>query len=148
MRILTIGFTRKSAREFFELLRRSGAKRVVDVRINASSQLSGFAKAGDLPWFLEEICGIGYVHSPELAPTKELLADYRKKRLDWSAYEATFLELMRERRVEERIPREMIDEGCLLCSEDRPHRCHRRLVAEYLRDRWGGARIEHLPAAA
>ena len=144
MKLSTIGFTRKPARRFFELLRASGAKRVVDVRLNNGSQLAGFAKKDDLAWLLDKICGIGYVHLPNLAPTKELLSDYRKKRIDWNAYEARFLDLMRQRRIEETVSREVLAEGCLLCSEDQPHHCHRRLVAEYLDEQWGGVEIEHL----
>ena len=144
MKVSTIGFTKKSARRFFELLRASGARRVVDVRLNNASQLAGFAKKDDLAWFLDEICGIGYVHLPDLAPTRELLSDYRKKRIDWCTYETRFLDLMRGRRIEETLSREMLDEGCLLCSEDQPHHCHRRLVAEYLYEHWSGVEIEHL----
>lgn len=144
MRVSTIGFTKKSARRFFSLLRESGVRRVVDVRLNSGSQLSGFAKQDDLAWFLDEICGIEYLHLPSLAPTQELLTDYRKKRIDWSGYTVRFLELMRERRVEETISRETLDAGCLLCSEHQPHHCHRRLVAEYLNDHWGGIQVEHL----
>ena len=144
MRIATIGFTKKPARRFFGLLRESGVKRVLDVRLNNASQLSGFAKQDDLSWFLDQLCGIDYVHEPRLAPTQALLSDYRKKRIDWDTYEARFLDLMRERRVAETIPRELLEGGCLLCSEHQPHRCHRRLVAEYLDARWGGVQIEHL----
>ena len=144
MKVLTIGFTKKSARRFFELLRESGAKRVVDVRLNNGSQLAGFAKKDDLAWFLDRICGIDYVHLPALAPTKDMLGDYRKRRIDWSAYAERFLNLMRERRIEERVPREVLEEGCLLCSEDQPHHCHRRLVAEYLHEHWGDVEVEHL----
>ncbi len=92
----------------------------------------------------QRVCGIDYVHLPDLAPTKEMLADYRKKRMGWDDYERQFLDLMRERRIEESIPREIVDGGCLLCSEDKPHHCHRRLVAEYLHDRWGGIDVRHL----
>ena len=106
------------------------------MRLNNVSQLAGFAKRDDLAFFLEEICGMHYVHAPELAPTKKLLDDYRKRRCDWSAYEARFLELLRERRVEESVPKELVAGGCLLCSEDKPHHCHRRLVAEYLKQHW------------
>ena len=144
MKMLTIGFTKKSASRFFALLRESGAKRVVDVRLNNGSQLAGFAKKDDLAWFLEQICGMEYVHLPSLAPTKELLGDYRKRRIDWNAYAGSFLDLMRERCIEETVPRDVLNEGCLLCSEDQPHHCHRRLVAGYLRERWGGVEIEHL----
>ena len=144
MKVFTIGFTRKSARRFFDLLRASGARRMVDVRLNNSSQLSGFAKQDDLAYFLRELCGMEYAHLPELAPTQEILSDYRKKRIDWETYEALFMELMRERRIEETIPEEIIRDGCLLCSEDQPHHCHRRLVAEYLEREWGELDIVHI----
>ena len=144
MTLFTIGFTKKNAERFFGLLSSSGVKRVVDVRLNNVSQLAGFAKRDDLKFFLQRVCGIDYVHLPDLAPTKEMLADYRKKRMGWDDYERQFLDLMRERRIEESIPREIVDGGCLLCSEDKPHHCHRRLVAEYLHDRWGGIDVRHL----
>ena len=144
MKVATIGFTKKSARRFFELLRDSGVKRIVDVRLNNASQLAGFAKKDDLAWFARELCGIDYVHLPSLAPTKDLLVDYRNGRIDWSAYEPRFLDLMRERRIEKTVPREVVSDGCLLCSEDQPHHCHRRLVAEYLNECWGGIEIKHL----
>ena len=109
-----------------------------------SSQLAGFAKKDDLAYFLKEICGIDYVHLPELAPTQELLDAYKKHGGDWSIYESQFLELMRQRRIEETVPRDVIADGCLLCSEDKPHHCHRRLVAEYLKEHWGDVEIAHL----
>lgn len=141
MKLFTIGFTKKNVERFFGLLRESGVGRVVDVRVNNVSQLVGFAKRDDLAWLLG---GIGYRHAPELAPTRELLADYRKKRIDWSAYEARFLDLMRERRIEERMDPETLARSCLLCSEHKPHFCHRRLVAEYLDRHWDGVKAVHL----
>ena len=144
MNVFTIGFTRKPARRFFELVRESGAKRIVDVRLNNSSQLSGFAKKDDLAFFLAEICGVEYVHAPNLAPTPDMLKAYRKGQMDWATYERQFLDLMRERRIEEALPESLVADACLLCSEDLPHRCHRRLVVEYLRDHWGGMDIDHL----
>ena len=147
MRVLTIGFTRKTARRFFELLRDSGTRRVIDVRLSNASQLAGFAKKADLAWFLQELCQIDYLHRPDLAPTKDLLHDWRTGAIDWAAYETRFLGLMRERRIEETVPKEVLRDGCLLCSEDQPHHCHRRLVAEYLNERWGNVRIEHLGLA-
>ena len=144
MKLSTIGFTRKPARRFFELLRQSGARRVVDVRLNNGSQLAGFTKKDDLPFFLDELCGMEYVHLPALAPTKEILDDYKKRNGDWATYEDRFLVLMRERRIEETVPREIVADGCLLCSEDKPHHCHRRLVAEYLNQHWGDVEITHL----
>ena len=87
MKILTIGFTKKSAKKFFEMLRASGAKRVVDVRLNNVSQLAGFAKKDDLAYFLREICGMDYIHLPALAPTQEMLDQYKKQHGDWKDYE-------------------------------------------------------------
>lgn len=144
MKVFTIGFTKKPARRFFELLRGSGAKRVVDVRLNNVSQLAGFAKKDDLAFFLKEICGMEYVHLPALAPTQEMLDEYKKQHGDWETYEKRFLELMKQRRIEETIPREAVADGCLLCSEDKPHHCHRRLVAEYLKQHWGDVDVSHL----
>jgi len=144
LNVFTIGFTRKSARRFFELVRKSGAKRIVDVRLNNSSQLSGFAKKDDLAFFLAEICGVDYVHAPDMAPTADMLKAYRQGQMDWPTYERRFLDLMRDRQIEETMPKHLVADGCLLCSEDQPHHCHRRLVAEYLRDHWGGVDIEHL----
>ena len=148
MRIMTIGFTKKSAQKFFGLLEGANVRRIVDVRLNNASQLAGFAKRDDLAWFAQTICGIGYIHMPDLAPTKELLSDYRKKRIDWAGYEARFFDLVAGRRIEDRIPRDILEDGCLLCSEDQPHHCHRRLVAAYLDRCWGGIEVEHLGMAA
>jgi uncharacterized protein (DUF488 family) len=144
MKVFTIGFTKKSAQRFFELLRGSDTKRVVDVRLNNISQLAGFTKKEDLAYFLKEIGGIEYIHLPVLAPTQEMLDGYKKQGGDWKTYETRFLELMRQRRIEKTIPREVIADGCLLCSEDKPHHCHRRLVAEYLKQHWGDVDITHL----
>jgi uncharacterized protein (DUF488 family) len=144
MTIFTIGFTKKSARKFFEMLRASGAKRVVDVRLNNVSQLAGFAKKDDLAYFLQSICGMDYVHLPELAPTQEMLDEYKKRKGDWQTYEKRFLALMEQRRIEETVPKTIAADGCLLCSEDKPHHCHRRLVADYLRNHWGDVEIKHL----
>lgn len=144
MKLFTIGFTKKSARRFFELLRDSGARRVVDVRLNNVSQLAGFAKKDDLAYFAKELCGMDYLHLPALAPTQEMLDRYKKKGGDWQDYEPQFLDLMRQRRIEETISKEAVADGCLLCSEDKPHYCHRRLVAEYLKERWGDLDIVHL----
>ncbi|MBS1840240.1 MAG: DUF488 domain-containing protein [Acidobacteria bacterium] len=143
MIIFTIGFTRKSAEEFFTRLARPGLKRVLDVRLNNRSQLAGFAKKSDLEYFLGTICNIEYVHLPELAPTQELLDSYKKKKGDWERYAEDFLELIRSRAVESSVPQSLLDGGCLLCSEDTPERCHRRLVAEYFQ-RIHGGEIVHL----
>ena len=144
MKVSTIGFTQKSAQRFFELLRESGVKRIVDVRLRNGSQLAGFAKKGDLAWFARELCDIDYVHVPDLAPTKELLSGYRQGQISWNTYEDQFVDLMKARRIESVLSRDVVDNGCLLCSEDQPHHCHRRLVAEYLKEHWGDLEIKHL----
>lgn len=144
MKVFTVGFTKKSASRFFEMLRASGTKRIVDVRLNNVSQLAGFAKKDDLAYFLKEICAVEYIHLPELAPTQTMLDEYKKKRGDWKDYETQFLALMKQRRIEETVSKAVIEEGCLLCSEDKPHFCHRRLVAEYLKQHWGNLDIAHL----
>jgi len=144
MKLFTIGFTKKSARRFFELLRSSGARRVVDVRLNNVSQLAGFAKKDDLAYFAKEVCAMDYLHLPALAPTQRMLDRYKKEGGDWQDYERQFLDLMQQRRIEETISKEAVADGCLLCSEDKPHHCHRRLVAEYLKERWGDVDIVHL----
>jgi uncharacterized protein (DUF488 family) len=144
MKLFTLGFTQKPAQKFFELLRRSGTQRVIDIRLNNRSQLAGFSKSGDLEFFLREVCGIGYVHLPDLAPSKELFDFLKKRGGDWATYAKNFLALMAEREIEKRVSKDVIADGCLLCSEDKPHHCHRRLVAEYLGHCWGDVTINHL----
>ncbi len=144
MRLFTIGFTKKSAESFFESLRLSGAVRVVDIRLNNVSQLAGFTKKSDLAYFLIKICGMEYIHMPILAPTQDILDGYKKRHESWQIYEQRFLVLMKERKIEEKVPREILAESCLLCSEDKPQYCHRRLVAEYLKEQWGDVDIRHL----
>jgi uncharacterized protein (DUF488 family) len=131
VRIYTIGFTQRTAESFFEALRDNGIERLVDVRLNNTSQLAGFAKGRDLPYFLKAICGSDYVHEPLLAPTQDLLDDYKKQRGSWARYESAFMQLMQQRRIEQRLDRRSFDRpSVLLCSERTAERCHRRLVIE------------------
>lgn len=136
MKTFTIGFTQKPAKKFFELVRTNGVARIIDVRLNNISQLAGFAKREDLKFFLNELCGADYIHIKELAPTKDILDAYKKKVISWEAYEDKFLNLMARRNIEQTINRSILDHGCLLCSEHKPHHCHRRLVVEYLNEHW------------
>lgn len=117
--------------------------KLVDVRLNNVSQLAGFAKRDDLRYFAKSICGIDYEQIPELAPTQDILHDYKKSKGAWSVYAEKFLDLMARRKIEN-IERSRLDGGCLLCSEEKPHHCHRRLVAEYLKSKWSDVEIEHL----
>ncbi len=146
MKLFTIGFTKKSAETFFTRLKDAGVRRLIDIRLKNVSQLAGFAKRDDLSYFTKTICNIEYVHLPELAPTANILDPYKKsKNGDWELYERQFLDLMRARQIEITTPRELLDGGCLLCSEEKPDHCHRRIVAEYLQQHWRDVEIEHIP---
>ena len=147
--IYTIGFTKKSAQEFFEdLLAPSGARRVLDVRLRPSSQLSGFAKVsksgGDFEFLLSRLCGMDYVHAPLLAPSDELFTSYRGGDLTWDEYSERYLALLDERGIVKELDRGLLTDAVLLCSEDSAERCHRRLAAEYLSRHWGDIEIVHL----
>ncbi|MEU7748218.1 DUF488 domain-containing protein [Nonomuraea sp. NPDC049158] len=144
MNLYTIGFTKKTAERFFGLLREARVTTLIDVRLNNVSQLAGFAKRDDLKYFLNEICGVDYSHRLDLAPTQPMLDDYKKHGASWAAYEDRFLELMKHRHIEDTIPQELLNNAVLLCSEDKAHHCHRRLVAEYLAQRWNNVTIKHL----
>ena len=144
MEIYTIGFTKKSAKDFFERLRTAGVRKLIDVRINNTSQLAGFARRDDLNYFLESILGIAYIHEPRLAPTQELLRSYRGKEIDWNEYQRRFLSLLSQRRVEQAFPQEFFESSVLLCSEATADRCHRRLIVDYLNEHWRDIRAVHL----
>ena len=145
MEIYTIGFTQTTAERFFERLADAGVERLLDVRLNNSSQLAGFAKAKDLPYFLRELVGATYEHEPLLAPTQELLDEYKKRKGDWSTYEAKFLELMESREIETSLDVSAFQRRtALLCSEATAENCHRRLVCEYLAGRWTDVCAVHL----
>jgi len=144
MKLCTIGFTGKTAEDFFSRLRSGRVKRILDVRLNNTGQLAGFSKRDDLKFFTKEILAAEYVHLPLLAPTQEMLDEYRKEKRGWDLYEKRFRELMAEREIEKKLERDLIDGGCLLCSEDKPHQCHRRIVAEYLKEKWSNVEVLHL----
>ncbi len=145
MEVYSIGFTKKTAEQFFGILGKAGIRRLLDVRLKNASQLAGFTKREDLEYFLREICAAEYTHEPLLAPTKEMLDDYKKHKGSWEEYERRFLALMADRKIEEKL-----DAGIfavptvLLCSEPTPDHCHRRLVLEYLQQKWSNLTIHHL----
>ncbi|HEX8846542.1 MAG TPA: DUF488 domain-containing protein [Pyrinomonadaceae bacterium] len=143
-RLYTIGFTNKSARDFFELLQMHNVRKIIDTRINNVSQLSGFAKGKDLEFFARAIGGIDYCHELNFAPTKELLESYRKKQISWDEYAAEYRKLLESRKVENQVTIEDLNQACLLCSEHLPEKCHRRLLAEYIKDKCPGLEIIHL----
>lgn len=143
--VYTIGFAEKKAEGFFGLLKATGANHLMDVRLNNISQLAGFTKKDDLRFFVKEILGWRYSHVTELAPTKEILDAFKKHGGDWRVYEEAFTNLMEGRRIESKFKPEDFQGACLLCSEHLPHNCHRRLVVEYLNQKWGGnLNITHL----
>jgi uncharacterized protein (DUF488 family) len=144
--IYTIGFTKKSARQFFELLRGAGIGLLLDTRINNTSQLAAFAKRDDLEYFLDELLDARYEHRVDLAPTQEMLSAFKKNEIGWEEYAASFLALMEQRRPDLLLDKELIAQTptALLCSEHKPDRCHRRLVVEYLADAWSDLTPRHL----
>jgi uncharacterized protein (DUF488 family) len=146
MQVYSIGFTKKTAERFFDALRQAGVRRLLDVRLHNSSTLAGFTKEADLPFFLRELCEAEYRHEPILAPSEELFRGIKGGRLSWPEYEAGFLRLMADRRVEDRLDRSVFSmRTVLLCSEVTADKCHRRLVLEYLNGKWGGLlEIVHL----
>jgi uncharacterized protein (DUF488 family) len=144
MTLFTIGFTQKSAKQFFTLLKTAGVQRVLDIRLNNKSQLAGFSKSEDLRYFLDTIGGIGYRHVTEMAPTQTLLDKARSAKSGWSAFEKQFLALIKQRRVEKSVAATELADACLLCSEHHPEHCHRRLVAEYLQRTFPGLEVSHL----
>ena len=144
MNLYTIGSSQTSAESFFTRLSEAHVKKVLDIRLNNVSQLAGFSKMDDLRYFLRVICGIGYEHRLELAPTHEVLDAYRSHRNDWTVFREQYLGLIMARKVEEVFSRAALDGACLLCSEAKPDHCHRRFAAEYLADKWGDIQIVHL----
>ena len=144
IKVFTIGFTKKTAEDFFTKLKASGVNRLLDVRLNNVSQLAGFAKRDDLRYFLKTIADIEYEHVLDLAPTDEMLDAYKKNGGKWEVYERAFLELMASRHIETKLPQSLLDGSCLLCSEHLPKHCHRRLAIEYLQKQWGDLSIVHI----
>lgn len=144
VQLFTMGFTQKSAEQFFDTLIKSGVKTVIDTRLNNVSQLAGFTKKNDLKYFLKQVGGIDYVHILDLAPTKDILDEYKKNKGDWGVYEQKFLKLISDRQIEKKVTPELLNHGCLLCSEAKPHNCHRRLVAQYLSKKWENIKVCHL----
>ncbi len=143
--ISTIGFTKSTAESFFQRLQKAGVKKLFDVRLNSTSQLAGFAKSGDLPYFLKTIADIEYVNQPLLAPTASILDSYKKEKGRWEVYQDKFIDLLSQRKIEKHFKIEQFDGACLLCSESTPEHCHRRLVCDYLNAQWGSSlKVTHL----
>jgi uncharacterized protein (DUF488 family) len=144
IKLYTIGFTNKSAEQFFELLKINRITTIIDTRINNISQLSGFAKGRDLAYFARELGNIEYIHKLDFAPTKELLEKYRKKLITWEEYETEYINLLDTRKICSKINIEQFHQNCFLCSEHTPEKCHRRLLVDYLKSRFNSIEIQHL----
>jgi uncharacterized protein (DUF488 family) len=143
-KLYTIGFTEKSARAFFDALEAVGVRTLIDIRLSNTSQLAGFAKKDDLEYFLGRIGGIAYVHALEFAPSPEIFEAYKKRKGSWEDFAAAYAALLETRKAIAAYPRSIFEDGCLLCSESKPDRCHRSLAADYLARRWPGLEIRHL----
>ncbi len=145
MEIFSIGFTHKTARDFFEMLKANRIERLLDVRLSNTSQLAGFTKQADLEYFLHEICGAVYEHESLLAPSVELFRAYRKEKGSWDDLASGYLKLLTARKVESVLPKSSFKKRTvLLCSEASPDECHRRLALEYLQKHWPEVKIHHL----
>lgn len=144
MKLFTIGFTGKSAEDFFTLIKKSGAQKLIDIRINRNSQLAGFAKERDLGFLLSELAGISYQVNEELAPTKQMLASYRDKKKNWDEYSEEYQKLIADRSILKNLGEEYFEDSILLCSENEPDKCHRTLLAILLREMVPDLEIIHL----
>ena len=144
IKLYTIGFTEKTAEKFFTLLQKAEIKKILDIRINNISQLAGFAKGRDLAYFTKVIVNADYEHDVDLAPTKELLKDYRDNKISWTNYEKEYIDILNKRNILKKLDFNKLDGVCLLCSEHKPDVCHRRLLAEYLQKANQEIEIIHL----
>ena len=138
-RVFTIGFTGTTAENFFARLKQAGVKKVIDTRLWADTQLSGFARKKDLGFFSKNLVGADYEHKVDLAPTEKILKDYKDRRITWQEYEDRYLDLLHTRRIADKMAIEQVSHGCFLCAEKEPHHCHRRLLAEYLQKEWSSS---------
>ncbi len=143
MNLYTIGFSQKSAEEFFNALKNNNVVRLIDIRLNNKSQLAGFANIKHLPYFLK-LHNIEYLYRPDLAPTKTLLDGYKKKLISWNEYEEQYINILIERKIIDKIDWSVFENAVLLCSEPSAEKCHRRLLAEYLAKNNREIKIKHI----
>lgn len=145
MNIYTIGFAKKTASEFFNTLKKYNIDKLIDIRLNNTSQLAAFTKQKDLEFFLKEICNIRYEHIPEFAPSQEILDGWKKKKISWDEYEQKFNTLLEKRGIVDKFIKQIGQDRVLfLCSEPSPKHCHRRLTAEAIANRLPNIDIIHL----
>lgn len=146
MDLFTIGFTQKSAEQFFELIKKHKIELLLDIRLNNKSQLAGFTKGSDLKYFLTQICECKYDHCIDCAPTKEILDAYKKGQISWEDYESLYLPLMGKRKAVSTVLKKtaQYERVCLLCSEPTPEQCHRRLLAELVAASDPSIHVKHI----
>jgi len=142
IKLFTIGFSKKTAQEFFDILKINRVKKLIDIRRNNISQLAGFTKKKDLEYFLKTIANIEYSHVLEFSPTSEMLKDYQKKKLTWEKYEILYNSLIQEAGYLEKLNGQYFENACFLCSESTSDFCHRRLLADLVlssfnKNKWG-----------
>jgi len=144
MDLYTIGFTKKTAKEFFEILKKNEVEQIADIRLNNTSQLAGFTKKDDLGYFLKELGNIEYYHFDFLAPSKEIRDEYNEGK-NWERYMGGYIGLLDKREILKKLDRKFFEKRtCFLCSEYSPEYCHRRLLVEYLKRHWKDVEIIHL----
>ena len=145
VRIFTIGFTGSNAEHFFTRLHSENIKKVIDTRLWASSQLAGFAKKQDLPYFLKKIVNIDYEYRKDLAPSEDILKAYKDGKINWNEYEIKYKNLIHHRDIANVLKPQDLAHSCFLCACKTQHQCHRRILVEYLQDNWSiSLEVKHL----
>ena len=145
MHLYTIGYSEKTAQEFFELLKLNHIDCLVDIRIYPDHEGAMYASKRDLPYLLKELAGCDYTYMGSLAPTPKLLEDVHKDN-DHDKYARGFAKIMAEGKIPHSLDREFFEKQtcCLLCFEATAEFCHRRLVAEQMQKYLEGMEIIHL----
>lgn len=140
MKVFTIGINNKSAEQFFRLLSDNKIIKIIDIRLNNTTQLCGFSKMNDLKFFLKRILNIEYEYISDFAPTKDIMVSYRENK-DWNKFKTDYLKLLENRKVKESYQNYDFRNTCFLCSEDDADNCHRKILSEFLDN---SAEIIHL----
>ena len=134
----------EKCRRIFNLLKESNITKIIDIRNIIPRNLPDFPK-DDLRYFLKEICDAEYEHETSIATPETLLNKYKKDH-DWGYYEKEFNKLLRDPSLKKTYDRILEDKHtiCLLCSENKPDKCHRRLILEYIKNNIQDIKIIHL----
>jgi len=144
IQLFTIGFTGKSAEDFFGKIKQANVKKIIDTRLWATSQLAAFARKKDLPFFLKQLCDVAYEYSEICAPTQDILKAYKEEKITWAEYECEYKALINTRDLEEHFRPQDMEGACLLCACKDESKCHRRLLAEFFQEKWPNVQVTHL----